>query len=58
MMDPGQPVFAEIDSSDDRLVHEIERILGVTLPQQCTQGVALNARLLQKHADILRAVTR
>ena len=52
-MDPDSPIFAGLTSEDAALAAEVARLTGIDLPAQCVEGVAANARLLQRHADIL-----
>jgi hypothetical protein len=53
-MDSAGPIFAEWQSSDERLAEEVAERLSLILPVDCIAGVAANARLLQQHVDILR----
>ena len=52
-MEHSGPIFEELTSEDAALAAEVARRIGIDLPAQCVEGVAANARLLQRHADIL-----
>jgi len=49
-----RPLFEKIGASDEELAREVAARLGADMPQQAVRGVAANARLLQRHYDVLR----
>jgi len=52
-------IWDAIDGSDEELAAEVARLAGLPeLPDRCVPGVALNARLLQRHLDNLSAPQR
>jgi|TARA_R110000868_G_scaffold353707_3_gene614899 hypothetical protein len=57
-MEDRNPIFAELRSADEKLAAEVALCLGCELPAECVAGVAINARLLQQHVDILRRPAR
>lgn len=57
-MNQKEPIFTELESPDDVLAMEVARRLTMQLPAECVAGVATNARLLQRHVDILRGIKR
>lgn len=46
-------LFGKADASDAELAAAIARRLDCELPGECEAGLAMNARILQRHADIL-----
>lgn len=57
-MDRKGPVFSQVEGSDANLAAEIAERLGMALPRACEAGVAFHARLIQRHADVLREEIR
>ena len=53
-MDEIAPIFGARDATDEDLAELVARRLDMELPAECVAGVASNARLLQRHVDILR----
>ena len=53
-MDEIAPIFGARDATDEHLAELVARRLDMELPTECVPGIASNARLLQRHADILR----
>ncbi|MFT3965196.1 MAG: hypothetical protein QM690_04890 [Sphingobium sp.] len=53
-MDPEIPVFPASADSDEALARMVAERLGAGLPPECVPGVAFNARLLARHAAVMR----
>ncbi|ATP19983.1 MULTISPECIES: DUF4089 domain-containing protein [Sphingobium] len=55
-MEADTPLFVPLftQTADADLAAEIAARIGMDLPDACVAGVAANARLLQRHADLLR----
>tara|TARA_R110002124_G_scaffold138138_1_gene301455 strand:+ start:2655 stop:2825 length:171 start_codon:yes stop_codon:yes gene_type:complete len=47
-------IFSKIDAADEKLADEVAKVAGLRLPPECIDGVAVNARLIQHHVDIMR----
>jgi hypothetical protein len=50
------PLFGNSLASDEAVAAEVQSRVGFVLPEECVEGVAMNARLLQRHYESLVAV--
>lgn len=53
-MDDTMLYISDISENDDQVKQRISARIGMSLPEECREGVVRNARLIQSHIDILR----
>ena len=46
--------ISDISENDDRIEQRISERIGMSLPEECREGVVRNARLIQSHIDTLQ----
>lgn len=46
--------IGDISENDAQIEQQISQRIGVDLPEECREGVARNARLIQTHIETMR----
>jgi hypothetical protein len=46
--------IGDISENDAQIEQQISQRIGVDLPEECREGVARNARLIQSHIETMR----